>query len=624
MLGAILGFITNIFKKVKYLYAVADAALTQVANDSIIAHILAKNGTVANFDDTTDSLEAIRDHATTIKTDTGKIPKSDGSVVWNATAQGILQTKAAAALNAYDPPTRSELTTDKNSIITNTDDLITRTKGLDDIHDDVVAIPTDAPSPNLTFEALADENIAEGDIVVETENGFVPLDALDTAIAGQLETYQLSGAPFSLGCEVHHIEGGIYVLIDGDTNLKFTAIRINLDGTVSEGDITTVAVGAVSIAFGGDYLNNYRGCFSYKNASNTRGYTIIYEVDPISLDISVGSSAEHSEGENSLVNGSTRSRNDVLIVCYNRDTTVDGRIRVGSVNTSSLAITFDAAINNGLAGKFTIGVSIHGCNIIDDKACFVCGDKGAGDDVYVFIVTVSGTTPTAGAEYELIDATFATKVIIRKVSETQIVVSYNSELIIAATFSGSTFASKGTTQALDMDPPNGIDVFINPLGAFVVAGGETTGDQSVIIFSLSGNNFTELKTSLLTGDFDDAPINARIFVGDGAGFGMFIRENASVAHATLIQIAMTDTGAMLRQIAGVADTAISAAATGTVIVNGIKEGGASGLDSRASYYFDGSNNTIIKALKGFGRITPRYVWEERIRVMNTDTQYIIG
>ncbi len=38
-----------------------------------------------------------------------KVPKSDSNVVWNATAQTTIQTKAAAALTAYDPPTKAEL-----------------------------------------------------------------------------------------------------------------------------------------------------------------------------------------------------------------------------------------------------------------------------------------------------------------------------------------------------------------------------------------------------------------------------------------------------------------------------------------------------------------------------------
>ena len=51
---------TNLYDSLKYLYQkTAGASLASVVQDSILSHILASSGTVANFDDTTDSLEAI-------------------------------------------------------------------------------------------------------------------------------------------------------------------------------------------------------------------------------------------------------------------------------------------------------------------------------------------------------------------------------------------------------------------------------------------------------------------------------------------------------------------------------------------------------------------------------------
>jgi hypothetical protein len=38
-----------------------------------------------------------------------KVPKSDGTATWNATALGSIQSEATDALNAYDPPTKAEL-----------------------------------------------------------------------------------------------------------------------------------------------------------------------------------------------------------------------------------------------------------------------------------------------------------------------------------------------------------------------------------------------------------------------------------------------------------------------------------------------------------------------------------
>ena len=47
------------FSYIRTLLQDADSTLATVTDDSVIAHILAKNGTVSNYDDTTDSLEAL-------------------------------------------------------------------------------------------------------------------------------------------------------------------------------------------------------------------------------------------------------------------------------------------------------------------------------------------------------------------------------------------------------------------------------------------------------------------------------------------------------------------------------------------------------------------------------------
>jgi hypothetical protein len=46
-----------------------------------------------------------------------KVPKSDGTASWNATALAAIQSEANDALVAYDPPTRAEATSDADSIL---------------------------------------------------------------------------------------------------------------------------------------------------------------------------------------------------------------------------------------------------------------------------------------------------------------------------------------------------------------------------------------------------------------------------------------------------------------------------------------------------------------------------
>lgn len=47
----------------------------------------------------------------TLATELAKVPKSDSTVTWNATALASMQAEATDALNAYDPPTKGELDT---------------------------------------------------------------------------------------------------------------------------------------------------------------------------------------------------------------------------------------------------------------------------------------------------------------------------------------------------------------------------------------------------------------------------------------------------------------------------------------------------------------------------------
>lgn len=58
-------------------------------------------GTAAN-----DSVKAEMD---LVKANVDKIPMSDGTVTWNATAAATIKTQAASALTDYDPPTKAEV-----------------------------------------------------------------------------------------------------------------------------------------------------------------------------------------------------------------------------------------------------------------------------------------------------------------------------------------------------------------------------------------------------------------------------------------------------------------------------------------------------------------------------------
>ncbi len=87
----------------------ADTAEIGAAGAGLTA--LATQASVNTIDDLLDTEIAA------LTTEVAKIPKSDGTASWNATALAAIQSEANAALVAYDPPTRAEATSDANAIL---------------------------------------------------------------------------------------------------------------------------------------------------------------------------------------------------------------------------------------------------------------------------------------------------------------------------------------------------------------------------------------------------------------------------------------------------------------------------------------------------------------------------
>lgn len=106
---------------------------------------IANNGTYGNAKlartgaagDTLESLSGQADNQATA-VEQAKVPKSDNTVVWNATAQATIQTKAAAALTVYNPPTKTEMDTGHGLLAT-----VSKQDVIDGIVDNIL-LDTDA------------------------------------------------------------------------------------------------------------------------------------------------------------------------------------------------------------------------------------------------------------------------------------------------------------------------------------------------------------------------------------------------------------------------------------------------------------------------------------------------
>lgn len=76
------------------------------------AYAIVNNGTYGNsalktLIDTVDNF--VDTEISTLTSELAKVPKSDSTVTWNATALASIQTECTDALNAYDPPTKTEM-----------------------------------------------------------------------------------------------------------------------------------------------------------------------------------------------------------------------------------------------------------------------------------------------------------------------------------------------------------------------------------------------------------------------------------------------------------------------------------------------------------------------------------
>src|SRR5690606_5151262 len=92
-------------------------AVTDNLPDGGALSSLATASALSTVDNVVDAIKAVTDNlpdsgalsSLATAAELAKVPKSDGTATWNATAAAQIQSKAADALTAYDPPTKDEL-----------------------------------------------------------------------------------------------------------------------------------------------------------------------------------------------------------------------------------------------------------------------------------------------------------------------------------------------------------------------------------------------------------------------------------------------------------------------------------------------------------------------------------
>ena len=141
----------------------------------------ASGAVTETLDDNQTSVDAILIDSAAMQPKVDKIPLSDGTVSWNSTALAAINAEADTALTDYDPPTRTEATSDKAEIITDLDD-IKGTSFVKDTHSLVdieayVDILDDATSGNVKIATDAAAILVDTGTTLQAE-----LDAIQAAV----------------------------------------------------------------------------------------------------------------------------------------------------------------------------------------------------------------------------------------------------------------------------------------------------------------------------------------------------------------------------------------------------------------------------------------------------------
>lgn len=139
-----------------------------------------------------------------------KVPKSDGSATWNATALAAITTQCTSSLNSYDPPTRSELTAD-------------------------IAVPSaDATANTDMADVIGNKTDAAADDVATTKSLMAYLKGLvqelDQRKMGKTAVY--SGSVTTSGVDVINIsDKGVLTCVCVNLYDYEVTVTITIDGT---------------------------------------------------------------------------------------------------------------------------------------------------------------------------------------------------------------------------------------------------------------------------------------------------------------------------------------------------------------------------------------------------------
>ena len=466
------------------------------------------------------------------------------------------------------------------------------------------------------------EPCVAGDIAIAAGTDVIPFSSLDSLIADVkgTETGNVIGGD-DTDMAVDWITDTVFVTVYSDVTVTnygtANAVRLESDGSTTVGANHVFLVEDDTSLCDIASVNNGRFVIFYQDSLDD-GNVKAGQLDEGTLYLTFGAEL-NIDGNNAIDNAAIcQAADDKYCLIFNDFTNSKGNLEAGSVNSSTLACTAGAEVE--IVATATAEVSITKVDTDKIAAAF----EGTDQDAYCVIATISTLTITAGTPIEWQDATNLQDTAICAVDATHIViitvdvVDNNIIKAIAATISGTvpTFGSfanlsEGTDsgtlpQCAAIDSTHFIALWDNV----------TDSKTGYSISSVSGTTITAGARKHMSNDIPTAIASAGKCLkinsfNDIIYFGI----TGAVTYAVFMDIGWKDGTYVLNDILGVAKDA-----AGTIIVDGVDEGNASGEDPAITYFYDSRNRCVRK--KDHSCQYKGYV--PRVRVVAPDALKSIG
>jgi len=490
----------------------------------------------------------------------------------------------------------------------------------------IAAVQTavDASGSNQTITVTEQEAMVAGDICVSTSGGFIPFSNLQkTALSlqGSETANEISTAgdtDQAADWIFANIAGYAFNSVTADGT--FTPMRVESDGTTTIGsDYIFNAGNTLHIDIAS--VNNGRFVIGYNDSGgSTEPEVIAGELKPNELTATFGTLAQ-VKAIAILSLAICKLDNDKAAIFVADQTNNGGVVNGVAVTPATLAITLGVEDTFGNGGDFLRYLSA--CQVNTDLAGVSYRDDGDTSDGNCTIVSFSGNDPTAGADTDFSNNANTVGTAICSTDSTHVTVVYEDDADNDVT-KATTASIVGTTPTFGnrVQLSEGTDetiyqrvVALDSTYFMAIWDNSDDSKQGYTIGSISGNTTAAGTIKHLINDIPGSTFGGKSFVISEANYITYFGINAAhtASYGLIWDIMFVDNNYAIYDILGIAEDA-----AGTIIVDGVDEGNATGENPMLTYFFTG-NSVSLKMhnneLLGY---------KARVRVLDSDSLQAIG